>query len=71
MTRYAEPAVVRRTFLERSLPWMWLTLSAAWAASLFITEAPAWPVALWVATTIGPLTLLRIHVAPQLTLGRS
>ena len=64
-----EPAFVERTFLERSLPWLWLAMSAAWAAAMFVTETPEWPIALWIATTVGPLTLLRIHLDPQLDPG--
>lgn len=44
--------------LRKALPWLWLGLSAAWAAVIFITDQVAWPLALWVATTLGPLTAL-------------
>ncbi len=45
--------------MRRLIPWLWLTLSMAWAAVIFVTDQPAWPLALWIATTVGPLTLLR------------
>lgn len=44
---------------ERWLPFLWLALSAFWAAVIFVTNAPAWPLALWIAATLGPLTVLQ------------
>ena len=44
---------------ELWLPFLWLAVSAFWAAVIFITTAPAWPLALWIATTLGPLTVLQ------------
>lgn len=42
-----------------ALPWLWLGLSVAWAAVIIVTEQRAWPLALWLATTVGPLTALK------------
>ena len=41
----------------------WLVLSLAWAVVIFVTDAPAWPLALWIATTLGPLAVLRNRAA--------
>ncbi len=49
----------RRERLLSALPWAWLTMSALWAAVIFVTDQLAWPLALWVATTLGPLTVVR------------
>ena len=45
--------------LIAALPWLWLTLSALWAVVIFTTDQLAWPLAVWIATTVGPLTALR------------
>ncbi len=52
---------VRPTRLLNALPWLWLWLglSAAWAVVIFVTDQLAWPLALWIATTVGPLTALK------------
>ena len=42
-----------------ALPWVWLGLSVAWAVVIMVTEHLAWPLALWIATTVGPLTALK------------
>lgn len=42
-----------------ALPWLWLGLSVVWAVVIIVTEQVAWPLALWVATTVGPLTALK------------
>lgn len=42
-----------------ALPWLWLGLSVAWAVVIVVTDQLAWPLALWVATTVGPLTALQ------------
>jgi hypothetical protein len=47
-----------RSTLRRVLPFAWLALSAIWAAVIIVTDQLAWPLALWVATTVGPLTAL-------------
>jgi len=48
----------RRARLRNALPWLWLGLSAVWAVVIFTTDQLAWPLALWVATTLGPLAVL-------------
>ncbi len=48
-----------RARLTTALPWLWVTLSALWAVIIFTTDQLAWPLALWIATTLGPLTALR------------
>ena len=55
----------RRTRLLNALPWLWLGLSAAWAVVIFVTDDPAWPLALWIATTVGPLTALKTRLDPN------
>jgi hypothetical protein len=55
----------RRARLLRLLPWLWLGLSAAWAVVILVTDQVAWPLAVWVATTVGPLTLLRARLEPN------
>lgn len=54
------------------LPAVWVTMSAIWAVIILVTDRPAWPLALWIATTVGPLTAIeRWHRAPRLsTAGR-
>jgi hypothetical protein len=52
----------RRDQLLSALPWLWLALSAVWAAVIFVTDQLAWPLALWIATTLGPLTMLRARL---------
>ncbi|MDW3178707.1 MAG: hypothetical protein R8J94_15050 [Acidimicrobiia bacterium] len=47
-----------RAHLLKALPWLWLGMSAAWAVVIFTTDQLAWPLALWIATTVGPLTAL-------------
>ncbi len=44
--------------LRHALPWLWLAMSLAWAVVIVVTEHLAWPLALWIATTVGPLTYL-------------
>lgn len=55
-TMTPEPA--DRPTLRRILPFAWLALSAVWAAVIVVTDQLAWPLALWIATTVGPLTAL-------------
>ena len=43
----------------RAVPWLWLALSALWAVVIIVTDLVAWPLALWIATTVGPLTYLQ------------
>ena len=61
----------RRTHLLSALPWLWLGLSAAWAVVIFVTDQLAWPLALWIATTVGPLTALKARLDPNPTPRRS
>lgn len=37
-------------------------MSAAWAVVIFTTDQLAWPLALWIATTVGPLTALKTRL---------
>ncbi len=55
----------RRAQLLNALPWLWLGLSAAWAVVVFATDQLAWPLALWIATTVGPLTALKTRLDSQ------
>ena len=52
----------RRAHLLNALPWLWLAMSAAWAVVIFTTDQLAWPLALWIATTVGPLTALKTRL---------
>ncbi len=45
--------------LSGVIPFLWLAFSMIWAGVIFVTDLPAWPLAIWIATTVGPLTLLR------------
>jgi hypothetical protein len=31
-------------------------MSAIWAVVIIATDHPAWPLAIWIAATVGPLT---------------
>lgn len=44
--------------LRRVIPLLWLVMSFAWAVVIVVTDAPAWPLAIFIATTVGPLTAL-------------
>ena len=55
----------RRAHLLNALPWLWLGMSAAWAVVIFVTDQLAWPLALWIATTVGPLTALKTRLDAQ------
>ena len=48
--------VAFRGRLRKVVPWLWLAMSLAWAVVIIVTDQLAWPLALWVATTVGPLT---------------
>jgi len=52
-----------RARLTTALPWLWLALSALWAVIILTTDQLAWPLALWIATTVGPLTALRSRLS--------
>lgn len=49
-------ADVSRGPLRQALPWLWLAMSLLWAVVIIVTEHLVWPLALWIATTVGPLT---------------
>lgn len=51
--------------LVNTLPWVWLGLSAVWAVVILATDQVAWPLALWIATTVGPLTALKTRFEPN------
>ena len=57
LTLQASPASASKW--RRRIPFLWLALSAGWAVVLFVTDVPAWPLAIWVAATIGPITVLQ------------
>lgn len=42
----------------RVVPLLWIVLSLAWAVIIVVSDRPAWALALWIATTLGPLTML-------------
>ncbi|MGD2042561.1 MAG: hypothetical protein PVJ28_02860 [Acidimicrobiia bacterium] len=44
--------------VRKAIPWLWLAASLAWAIVIIVTDHLAWPLALWIATTVGPLTYL-------------
>ncbi len=48
-----------RRLLTRALPFLWLGLSIVWATVIIVTDHVAGPLALWIATTVGPLTALQ------------
>ncbi len=54
------PSSRRRTLML--IAFGWLVLSLFWAVVIIVTDALAWPLALWIATTLGPLTLLRNRI---------
>lgn len=60
-----------RARLLNALPWLWLGLSAAWAGVIFATDQLAWPLALWIATTVGPLIALKTRLDPNHEARRS
>ena len=64
-----------RSTLQRVVPFAWLALSAAWAAVIVVTDQVAWPLAIWIATTLGPLTAIerrhRDHTTTTTTNGAS
>ena len=49
----------------RALPWLWLALSAIWLVVVFVTEVPAWTLAIWIATTLGSVTMLQARLKPE------
>ena len=59
MTTKSNSEKGRPSRLRQALPWLWLAMSMGWAVVIFVTDQLAWPLALWIATTLGPLTYLR------------
>lgn len=55
----ADRALGRLVRWRRLIPWLWLALSLSWAVVILVTDEVAWPLALWIAGTVGPLTLLQ------------
>jgi hypothetical protein len=52
---------------RRAIPWLWLAMSLFWAVVIIVTDQLARPLALWIATTVGPLTCLatsKHHLEP-------
>ncbi len=49
----------KRARLRRAVPWLWLALSALWAVVVIVTDVPAWPLAVWIAATLGPITYVQ------------
>ena len=64
-TTRATGGTALRTRLLNALPWLWLGMSAAWAVVIVTTDELAWPLALWIATTVGPLSALRTRLDRQ------
>lgn len=54
-----------RTRRIDAIAWAWLALSVCWAVVIFVTDVMAWPLALWIATTVGPLTWLRNRASAE------
>lgn len=52
-------AEVSKSRWRQALPWLWLAMSLLWAVLIIVTDQLAWPLALWISTTVGPLTYLR------------
>jgi hypothetical protein len=46
----------------RALPWLWLALTAIWLAVVIVAELPAWTLAIWIATTVGSVTMLQARL---------
>lgn len=56
ITSYQHPEPDRPTTLRRVVPFVWLALSATWAVVIVVTDLAAWPLAVWIAITVGPVT---------------
>ena len=37
---------------------LWMVLNITWLAGLFVSDGPAWTLAIWIAATVGPITAL-------------
>lgn len=59
------------THALNALPWLWLGQSAIWAVVIFATGQVVWPLALWIATTVGPLTAIKTRLDPNTDPRRS
>lgn len=46
--------------LRDTLAWTWLAFSATWAVVILVTDHVDWPLALWIAATVGPLAALEL-----------
>ena len=51
-------AAALRSRLRRAIPWLWFAMSLLWTVVIILTDQLAWPLPLWIATTVGPLTYL-------------
>jgi hypothetical protein len=69
--KQAAGGTTRRAHALNALPWLWLGLSAVWAVVIFTTNQVAWPLALWIATTVGPLSALKTRLDPNTDPQRS
>ena len=69
--RHTAGDTARRADVRNTLPWLWLGLSAVWAVVIFATDQVAWPLALWIAATVGPLTALKTRLDPNTDPQRS
>jgi hypothetical protein len=56
--QHLPPGPHRRSTLQRVVPFAWLALSATWVAVIVVTDQVAWPLTIWIATTLGPLTAI-------------
>ncbi len=43
----------RRTVLS-----LWMVLNITWLAVLFVSDVPAWTLAIWIAATVGAIAAL-------------
>ena len=41
-----------------SVVFLWMVLNIMWLAVLFVTDLPAWTLAIWIAATVGPIAAL-------------
>lgn len=49
-----EPSTSR---IMSAISLLWLALCAIWLAVIFVTDLPAWPLPIWIAVTLGPITV--------------
>ncbi len=50
----------RRTVLS-----LWMVLNITWLAVLFVSDVPAWTLAIWIAATLGPIAALAARKGGQ------